>query len=315
MKTIGRVLFSELTAKDLFGVFISIGIVLISFFTMPTFADKGYSLTIKNLYENNSLLYTIIMIVINILFSLFLYFSIKTLYIIKFKDYLYRNEMFNKYIDFLSDAKQVWIFAGDLDFLKESNDQLLLIKKLGKNCKILCEKVDNTEKEIEIVEIYKMLEDAKIQIRSYPTEIKEKISNFRGQIRINSDSTLEHLFMKQEKEFKKYFPIDIENQFVTELIKDEFERNFEKGENPLIKHIIFDLGGVYFDGDFLKDFLDVINKKLKIRINYQRRFKLLLDEDLNLGNITIVQWVQKNIKRELTEEENQFITKIWRGVW
>lgn len=83
----------------------------------------------------------------------------------------------------------------------------------------------------------------------------------------------------------------------------------------LIKLICFDLDGVYFDGDFHNDFLDPVNRRTGANIEIGNDQKIVLDKDLNLGNISIVQWVEKNIGYELANDDRTFIINKWKSVW
>lgn len=103
---------------------------------------------------------------------------------------------------------------------------------------------------------------------------------------------------------------------MTQVMKKSFEEAFKKGTNPLIKLICFDMGGVYFDGDFKKDFLDVINDNLSQNIQSHHDQKLILDEDLNLGKMKITEWVEEKIGgRQLNVGEKNMVNDVWRSVW
>lgn len=51
------------------------------------------------------------------------------------------------------------------------------------------------------------------------------------------------------------------------------------------------MGGVYFDGDFIRDFLQQINTNLSQNIKPRHDQKLILNEKLNLGQMRISNFI------------------------
>lgn len=312
-----RLFYDELSPKDAFGLVIGLVILFAAFLTVPMLSldqNEAYKI-LKKFYDENCITYTIIVTIFDFAIVFGIYYVIKIWYIKKYKNFLYLDEVYAKYEAFLSGAKEVFIFAGDLSFLTESAIQLKLIKKLGSKCNILCERLDQNPDEKKLVPLYKELYESKVKIRSYPLDVGKSLKKFRGQIRVDASQVRKSLFMQKNGD-NDFSPIDIGNQYVTDLILKEFEATFKNGRNPIIKYIIFDLGGVYFKGDFDEDFLKPVNNMLKTKkIKNERNFKLVLDKGLNLGKCDITDWVQRNIPRSLTDEEKEAIKDKWANTW
>lgn len=76
------------------------------------------------------------------------------------------------------------------------------------------------------------------------------------------------------------------------------------------------MGGVYFDGDFIRDFLQQINTNLSQNIKPRHDQKLILNEKLNLGQMRITEWVEDNIGgRPLSVEERKSVNELWENIW
>ncbi|MGL5260645.1 MAG: HAD-IA family hydrolase [Lachnospiraceae bacterium] len=219
-----------------------------------------------------------------------------------------------KYDKFLNDACELYILGGDIDFLLKCNTQLEKIESLGEKCKILCKQYENHINKNELKKIYKRLYDNKVNIRRYDQE-SDKFHNLRGQIKRCKDGTYECLLVEKMDKKGKFKVLNLENQFVINKLIESFESIYNTARNPLISAVLFDMGGVYFDGDFTNDFLKVINSKLSQNIQASWNQKLVLDDKLNLGEKTINQWVEDNIKRELTYNERQDIEELWKNIW
>jgi len=317
MKGRFRIFRDELSSKDLWAIAILLIILLDSYFYTPTLDienDMFYTF-LKTFYTDHHVVYLILLGSFMLSTSLLVYFLIKMIYIQCYKNYFYIDEMYDKYIDFLQNSREVYIFGGDLDFLLTNKKQFELIKKLKNHCKILCNGSDSWQDNNQLYEVFKELESAGVQIRGYGPKISKKIIGFRGQIKIDDKGSMRSLFVKRVEGSNNFNIVDLDNQYVLELLYNDFNECFNKGEDVFIKHILFDLGGVFFDGDFSKGFLNYINKLLKVKIKSDRVDKLLLDSDLNLGKCTIVDWVEKKILRRLNANEALNIEKKWSEIW
>lgn len=316
-KILFKIFSDELSGKDWIGILISILILFVAFFSIPTILNYENNLLtiLLTIYSKYTLAYNLVFIILTLLLSYSIYFFVKLLYIYKYKHFLYQEEAFSTYLEFMKDAKELYIFSGDLSFFQQDNQQFQRVLELGRHCKILCEQLNNNPNKHELVKIYKHLTDAGVQIKCYADDTDINTSKFRGQIKLNNNVVYENLFMKKMGSHNRYISIDIQNQYVTKLLKDDFDKIFEKGVNPLISYIVFDLGGVYFKGDFHSDFLKVLKDEFNIEISTSRDQKLYLDRDLITGNQNIIVWVKKQTTRVLTEDECRRIKEIWENIW
>lgn len=162
--------------------------------------------------------------------------------------------------------------------------------------------------------MYKGLYDKRVNIRIYDQET-DKFQNLRGQIKVCKDGTHECLLVEKMGRKGKFKVLNLENQFVISILLEAFDSIYKDARNPLISTVLFDMGGVYFDGDFIKDFINVINSKLHLNIKAGWNQKLLLDDKLNLGEKTIDQWVEDQIKRKLSCYERCFVVNLWKNIW
>ena len=165
-------------------------------------------------------------------------------------------------------------------------------------------------------DLYKKLVDANVLIRTYGTK-KNDFSNLRGQFKDNHSGESCLLVDKIMINGKnKYKVIAMDNKYMIQVMKKSFDEVFEKGKNPLIKLICFDMGGVYFEGDFIRDFLQQINTKLSQNIKPRHDQKLILNEKLNLGQMRIIEWVEDNIGgRPLSVDERKIVNELWENIW
>lgn len=225
------------------------------------------------------------------------------------------EEVQEKFIGFMEDASPLYIFGGDLDFLIDCPTQLEIIKKLGPNAHILCTEA----KDADHIELYHQLAKSEIKIRKYSADVE--YDGLRGQIRTDRSGSTTGLFINKKlgtKEMREYEILDVLNGFMTKELRSSFDEKYEKGRHPTISLILFDLGGVYFDGDFFSDFLDKVNKELSQNIQAKWSQKMMLDEALNKGDATIVDWVEKQLRREpkgLSTREREFVKSTWTSIW
>ena len=276
-------------------------------FRMP-FVGKVFQL-----YNANPTLYILWALFLGYVITLVLYLVLK-----KAINSIYSNEynskqIQQKYKEFQIGAKKLDIVGGDLSFFRESNEQLIKVKELGNKCRILCMEYSNDATR----DLYKELIDAGVRLKAC-SESKNVFSDIRGQFK--DDGSEERCLLVDKNKIGKsskaqYSVISMSNKNMIQVMKKAFEEVFENGKNPLIKLICFDMGGVYFDGDFFKDFLQVINKMLSQNIQSKHDQRLILNEKLNLGQMKITDWVEDKIGRALTPAERININSIWGKVW
>lgn len=283
------------------------------FISVPTgIIDKPIIVWLYTFAEKNALCYAILMIALSLLLSTIGFHGFKRHIDSNSKLKLSPEDVNDNYSIFMGDAKEIHVFGGDLDFLNNSPSQLQTIKELGDKCKIL---YSPKSKEIK-TDLYSSLVESGVQIRQYRKE--DNIHGIRGQIGIDQQGLKKGLFVNKkyvERKGNRYQLVTIDNEFLTEVLDSQFEKDFQQGKDPLIKLVLFDLGGVFFDGDFNKDFLNEINDKFSAHIRPNRKQKLLLNRDLNIGNKTIIEWVEEKLRRDLNEKEKQFVLEKWTSVW
>lgn len=307
------------TTLVLIGMYLVGWVVLPTICTLPRGTEIKYGI-LKYFFEwytKYPELYIVISVffgaVISILLCVLISYATKK----KVSNVYTEKEIQIKYTEFLQDADELFIVGGDLDFLINCGEQRIGIERLGNKCKILFGDFNQSEKQKKLKELYKKLCDKGICLGIY-NEKSDDFKNIRGQIKVCKDGTKSCLFVNsipKSNGTKKYEVINLKNQFMIEILLKSFRSVYDSSRNPLVKHILFDIGGVYFDGDFEKDFLEKINAKLSQHIQSNRSSKLLLDKELNLGKKSITEWVESKIARRLNPDEREYIERIWTSSW
>lgn len=305
-------------------VIIGLGMYLVGWVVLPTICEIPEGSKIKfriincffGMFQKNPEIYILISFLFASMISISLYNMIMYIAKIKYSKIYSSKGIKKEYTEFIQDASELYIIGGDLDFLLYQEEQKERIQRLGNRCKILYGYSKNEER-FELKQIYIELLAQKVGIRKfYKTE--NEIKNLRGQIKICKDGTKHCLLVNRlvrNNKKNEYEMLNIENQFLIECIIKNFNEIYLNSKNPLIKFILFDLGGVYFDGDFDNDFLKVINKYLHVQLKGNRKQKLFIDERVNLGEITIIEWIEENINRELNESEKKKVEETWKNIW
>jgi putative hydrolase of the HAD superfamily len=278
--------------------------------------EDGVVLKIVTFYDSHNYIYGLILVILT---ALFIHFAQNMPFLKeRMKNKVNKNVVINKFEEFVEDAKLLKVFGGDLSFLSNSSKQLEKMKSLGSKCQILFHHPSNPDTESKMKSIYKELLDANVDLRVYTVEEENEISNFRGQIKQYDFGKNQSLFTQvtnEENGLKLYEPINLENKMISDLVKDKFDKMHENSKHPTIKHILLDLGGVFFDGDYYTDFLERINNLLGTDIKPHVNQKVLLDRELNLGTIDIVQFLESITNKNLTEDNKKEIYKLWNNVW
>lgn len=313
MKNYLRLFKDELKLGDLWTLIIGITILGNSFLMLPAIMVKDYKLfsTLTKIYTNHTILYQLALLFIGTGITFVPYFSIKIIHIRRFKNFSYVDEMYAKYVEFISDAKELYIYSGDLGFLTENEEQYKLIKQMGDKCSIIFDGVKSKDTSEELVKKIVCLRDSGVQLKKY--NFGRNIV-FRGQIRTTARGTVECLFQDKIDQ-KRYREIRINDQYISMKMLDAFNDEYQDGIDPFIKAIIFDLGGVYFDGDFNKDFLPFLRNRFGIRIKSIRINKLALDKKMLLGKCTIIDWLVKQTEVKLNENDIAEIENFWSTLW
>ncbi|MCT4507270.1 MAG: hypothetical protein N4A48_00665 [Tepidibacter sp.] len=257
--------------------------------------------------------YNIFYIIISSTVLVSLIEAMKVLQKITFSSEISTRKINKKYDNFVKDAVELYVIGSDLDFLKDNKDQFNKFKQLRSNCKILCtsNSIGNNLKSK-----YKELLDSDVDIRRIDSSTSQNsFSKLRGHIKIDSTGRTKCLFVEKTLEGSKYNKIEITNGFIIQSLKEEFISMHSESVNPLIKYIALDLGGVYFNGDFNNDFVNVINKKLNLDVKTTSQDTVILDEELNLGKIDIVKVWEKRTNKTFKKEDKKLIKDTWKSVW
>ena len=188
--------------------------------TIPISEPSNKLLMMITLHPYASVIFTFVFS--NILLSILLHL-LELLFKKNIVDRIYINKEFE---DFVSDARSLFIIAGDLDFLFESPKQQQKFITLGENCKILHNNSPNTE----LQKIVLKLAKNNVCMKNFTTSGRiSALNGLRGQIKENSNGYLKLLLVtKIEKKEHVYNHISIENGYVVEIIKDEFEKEFRR---------------------------------------------------------------------------------------
>lgn len=137
------------------------------------------------------------------------------------------------------DAHQVYIFGGSANFLNKKDEnkdkEFNELKKLGNKCKLLI--TDNFTANIE--NLWELASNG-VQIRTYP---KGDI-HIRGRLKRDTSGVKSYLCSKKDG---KYTTQSIQSPEVSNMILSNFDELFNNGNNPFIKCIMFDKGGVWCD--------------------------------------------------------------------
>lgn len=225
-------------------------------------------------------------------------------------DYLSEEEIQKSLISFSKDAREIMIFAGDADFLinndQSKSPQFDEIKHFGADCKLLLS--ENIRVDIELL---KELYDAGVKIKLYPKSRPNV--GLRGRIKITDDGRSAKLFDKIKE---NYLSQELKNSYMLQMLCQEYNDVFENGRNPFIKYILFDLAGVFCEGDF-EAFLCEVQAISGIEIENRNSNYLCIDDRLNLAhdNFTIVDYVEEKGKKNLTLLQKKQVREIWNNTW
>lgn len=207
-------------------------------------------------------------------------------------------------IEFSKDAVGIRVYAGGGRFLNKPNPQHAELKRLGSDCAILLDEGHSVTKEslMELVH-------SQVRVRLYPRE--EANAHLRGGLKESSSGQSACLF---DKGVVGYKLLQVDNSTLVKMLYKQYDGTFSRGRNPVIRHIIFDLGGVYFEGDFGR-FLDKINPILGTHLRVTTGHYGCVDEELNLGTKTISDWVAEKIGRNLSAPEQEQVQSLWENNW
>lgn len=265
---------------------------------------------IYNFSQRSVVAYWIISTTITLMITFYLGIYLVEKQKVKDKIYFTEDEINKEFDKNIEDAEKLIICGGDLNFLQNSQKQKEKIEKMSSRVKILAH-YDKDLGDKNQKKIYKDLVDKKVQLQNCK---KEDGFSVKGQLKKNASGIYSVLFAVKNKE-GLYKKIEISDQNIIKILWKELEVQHEKGKNPLIRGVLMDLGGVFFDGDYYKDFLQKVEELLEVKIKRENNEKRLLDYDLNLGEKNIIDYIRGVVEKDLTVEEEDEIEQLWGKVW
>lgn len=146
--------------------------------------------------------------------------------------------------EFSKDALELRIIAEDSGFLEAGRPQHQEALRFGPNCKIL---LSSRHRVSDLA--LKTLTDRRVQIRVYASDAELLEVNLLGELKRSATGAAACLF---DRASTGYRIINLSNETLVRLVMAEFDTWFERGRNALIRHVIFDLAGVAFDGNILR---------------------------------------------------------------
>ena len=265
---------------------------------------------IHNFSQKSAVTYWIISVIITIIITFYLGIYLVEKQKIKDKILFTEDEINIEFDKNIEDAEKLIICGGDLNFLQNSQKQKERIEKMSGRVKILAH-YDKDLGSTDQKKIYRDLVEKKVQLQNCK---KEEGFSVKGQLKKNTSGFYSALFaIKNKGNF--YKKIEISDQNIVKILWKELEVQHEKGKNPLIRGILMDLGGVFFEGDYYRDFLQKVEELLEIKIKRENNEKRLLDYSLNLGERNIVEYIRDIVEKKLTIEEEEQIENLWSKVW
>lgn len=266
--------------------------------------------TVHNFSQKSVIEYWIVTVIFTLIVTFYLGVYLVEKQKVKDKILFTEDEINKEFDKNIEDAEKLIICGGDLNFLKSSKKQKERIEKMSGRVKILAH-YDKDLSSKDQKKIYKDLVDKKVQLQNCK---KENGFSVKGQLKKNTSGIYSVLFAVKNKEgfYKK---IEISDQNIVKILWKELETQHERGKNPLTRGVLMDLGGVFFDGDYYKDFLQKVEDLLGIKIKRENNEKRLLDYALNLGERNIIEYIRGVIEKDLTEKEEEEIDLLWGKVW
>lgn len=205
---------------------------------------------------------------------------------------------------FGSDAAMLDIYAGDSDFLRSDPLQVEELSRLGRDCRLLV----NVDIDTPAEELRDLLERG-VRVRQYAPGDGPYL--LRGRLKMTPGAKSACLFDRVDNQFRV---VDIQNSHLLRLVSMDFDRTFQRGRDPFVRIILFDLAGVAFRGDvssFFSDISDLVGHS----VGMQGGDHLLVDRDLNLGVVEIEDVIARRTGLRLTDEQVMQIRDRWLNVW
>lgn len=297
-------------------IFISVGVAISSWLAAPTFVNLPYDESFFNklvninfrLYYLNGVAYSIL---ISLLFGL-LYYKLQILLFSK-KGFS-SNSVYKKYDEFAQDAMELYIVAGDLSFLENSEKQKNKFKSLGSQCKIVCKKAENSQ----TYDLYKDLRSNNVDIRIYNESVCEPILKARGQIKTTTSGIRDAMFMEKGKK-SSYNEIVISNQFLIEAIRDRVVSLHEKCSNPEIHAVAIDWTSICINKEIEKSFWKTLQDQFGLNFSNEKKDNMVFALQTN-ENEGIIDQISKKTDRndsaklQVIHNNEVVIENLWKEV-
>jgi HAD superfamily hydrolase (TIGR01509 family) len=217
------------------------------------------------------------------------------------------SEVRRRLMEFSVDATELKIIAGGGSFLEADPTQMAEITKFGSKCRMLISPGEIGRATIE--ELLRAGVD--LRIYSEPGGRPGKPGQLRGRLKRNANGMSACLFDRVGQGFQV---VDLSNELLVRLASDEFDRWHDEAIHPLIRHVVFDIAGVAFDGDINNFFTDVLRLLPSDSMTKASDY-LNLDADLSLGKTDIVGVVEQRLRRSMTEDERHAVRGAWSNTW
>jgi len=225
------------------------------------------------------------------------------------------QEIQQELLRFSEDANEIIVLGGSGKFLvkpnNKSSEQYNLIKADANKYKILLNHKAKGSPPIEL--LYDLVKEG-AKINGYSTSNK----SLRGRLKENVTGKSALLYNKTDNSHFRLNKLD--DQYIVNLLYDEIiDVINDKGTNLFIKHICFDLAGVFCSGD-IKDFYQKLNGLGGLFISAKDSDHLCVDEKLNLDkDYDIIshlnsKFTKQNQKTKIKNEKDKIIG-FWNNTW
>lgn len=209
-----------------------------------------------------------------------------------------------KLMEFSKGSNSIDIFAGDADFIEPSNPQYKELLSFGTRVRILLNKDNKADKDC-----LRKLVSKGSKIRAYPFGIDNL--GLRGRI-CYTDTGKKARFLTQDGDMA--IVETITNRAATRIISDRFEKYFKLGMDPFIKCILFDTDSVFYNVDY-HNFLRKLRDITGIRIGNNASFHVCFDEEMSIGECTIVEAIAKKSGKRYKQYCDEDVRKLWLKAW
>lgn len=200
------------------------------------------------------------------------------------------------------------IFAGDASFIDDDKNQSDQINNLRNNVKLLIRKPNNNDETV--IKRFNELMQKGINVRAYSDD--DDTQCIRGRLIKNNDSREKIcLYIKNEN---SYNTLLYEHKDIYKVFETHFDSLYENGRHPLIKAVIFDLAGVAFSGK-INIFYNQVNKIISSNLKATYDDHLCISDELNLGKIDIIKFLEKRINSPINEDNSRRIKVLWNKTW